>query len=183
MSSQNVIMTLYDDDIVPFKHEGKYAWVTLISTKGTYPELKGGEFCMRVVNSPKGLTRSMLANFQDIFYLNTIMKIVDLGKKNKFSEACLASSKIYFERFPTPLCFIEAVRPYGVTAISCLEDYKKLSSVTAMPTQIQGIQGIQGIIKPPSSFILTVPRRYFCCGSLLLLVLAVRIYTLVQLLC
>ena len=27
------------------------------------------------------------------------------------------------------------------------------------------------------------PRRYFCCGSLLLLVLAVRIYTLVQLLC
>ena len=28
-----------------------------------------------------------------------------------------------------------------------------------------------------------VPRRYFCCGSLLLLVLAVRIYTLVQLLC
>ena len=37
--------------------------------------------------------------------------------------------------------------------------------------------------KSPSIFILTVPRRYFCCGSLLLLVLAVRIYTLVQLLC
>ena len=41
--------------------------------------------------------------------------------------------------------------------------------------------------KPPPPhlqyFILTVPRRYFCCGSLLLLVLAVRIYTLVQLLC
>ena len=37
--------------------------------------------------------------------------------------------------------------------------------------------------KPPSIFILTVPRRYFCCGSLLLLVLAVRIYTFVQLLC
>ena len=31
--------------------------------------------------------------------------------------------------------------------------------------------------------ILTVPRRYFCCGSLLLLVLAVRIYNLVYLLC
>ena len=30
---------------------------------------------------------------------------------------------------------------------------------------------------------LTVPRRYFCCGSLLLLVLAFLIYTLVQLLC
>ena len=30
--------------------------------------------------------------------------------------------------------------------------------------------------------ILTVPRRYFCCGSLLLHVLTVRIYTLVQLL-
>ena len=27
------------------------------------------------------------------------------------------------------------------------------------------------------------PRRYFCCGSLLLLVLAIRIYTLVQLFC
>ena len=37
--------------------------------------------------------------------------------------------------------------------------------------------------KPPSIFILTVPRRYFCCGSLLLLVLDVCIYTLVQLLC
>ena len=35
----------------------------------------------------------------------------------------------------------------------------------------------------PSILILTVPRRYFCCGSLLLLVFAVRIYTLVQLLC
>ena len=35
--------------------------------------------------------------------------------------------------------------------------------------------------KPPSILILTVPRRYFCCGSLLLLVLAVRIYTLVHL--
>ena len=38
-------------------------------------------------------------------------------------------------------------------------------------------------LSTPSIFILTVPRRYFCCGSLLLLVLAVRIYTLVQLLC
>ena len=28
-----------------------------------------------------------------------------------------------------------------------------------------------------------LPRRYFCCGSLLLLVLAVHMYTLVQLLC
>ena len=37
--------------------------------------------------------------------------------------------------------------------------------------------------KPPSIFILTVPRRYICCSSLLLLVLAVPIYTLVQLLC
>ena len=41
-----------------------------------------------------------------------------------------------------------------------------------------------GLSRPhPSILILTVPRRYFCCGSLLLLVLAVRIYTLVQLLC
>ena len=29
----------------------------------------------------------------------------------------------------------------------------------------------------------SVNRLYFCCGSILLLVLAVRIYTLVQLLC
>ena len=34
----------------------------------------------------------------------------------------------------------------------------------------------------PSILILTVPRWYFCCGSLLLLVLAVRINTLVHLL-
>ena len=38
-------------------------------------------------------------------------------------------------------------------------------------------------LSPPSILILTVPMRYFCCGSLLLLVLAVRIYTLIQLLC
>ena len=43
--------------------------------------------------------------------------------------------------------------------------------------------GTRDQFKPPSIFILTVPRRYFCCGSLLLLVLDVRIYTLVQLLC
>ena len=40
-----------------------------------------------------------------------------------------------------------------------------------------------GLSPPPSILILTIPRRYFCCGSLLLLVLAVRIYTLIQLLC
>ena len=38
-------------------------------------------------------------------------------------------------------------------------------------------------LSPPRIFILTVPRRYFCCGSLVLLVLDVCIYTLVQLLC
>ena len=37
--------------------------------------------------------------------------------------------------------------------------------------------------KSPGILILTVPRRHFCCGSLLLLVLVVRIYTLVHLLC
>ena len=37
--------------------------------------------------------------------------------------------------------------------------------------------------KPLSILILTVPRWYFCWSSLLLLVLAVRIYTLVHLLC
>ena len=42
---------------------------------------------------------------------------------------------------------------------------------------------VTGLSPPLSIFILTVPRRCFCCGSLLLLVLAVRIYTLVQLLC
>ena len=38
-------------------------------------------------------------------------------------------------------------------------------------------------VSAPSVLILTVPKRYFCCGSLLLLVLAVRVYTLVHLLC
>ena len=37
--------------------------------------------------------------------------------------------------------------------------------------------------RPPSFLVLTVPRRYICCGSLLFLVLAVHIYTLVHLLC
>ena len=41
---------------------------------------------------------------------------------------------------------------------------------------------IAKIRAPTRILILTVPRRYFCCGSILLLVLAVRIYTLVQLL-
>ena len=40
-----------------------------------------------------------------------------------------------------------------------------------------------GLSPPPGILILTVPRRYFCFGSLLLLVLAVRIFTLVKLLC
>ena len=40
-----------------------------------------------------------------------------------------------------------------------------------------------GRFKPPSIFILTVPGRYFCCGSLLLRVLVVRVCALVRLLC
>ena len=39
-----------------------------------------------------------------------------------------------------------------------------------------------GLNPPPNILILTIPRRYFCRASLLLLVLAVRIYTLVHLL-
>ena len=51
-------------------------------------------------------------------------------------------------------------------------------------TEAEGEVGIPlKRFKPPSIFILTISRRYFCCGSLLLLVLTVRIYTLVQLLC
>ena len=38
-------------------------------------------------------------------------------------------------------------------------------------------------VRPLTEYAASVSRRYFCCGSLLLLVLAVRIYTLVQLLC
>ena len=53
---------------------------------------------------------------------------------------------------------------------------------THYPTLWRGWAPVKPV-KPPSIFILTVPRRYFCCGSFLLLVLAVRIYTLVQLLC
>ena len=41
--------------------------------------------------------------------------------------------------------------------------------------------GVENYVFP--RLIVTVPRRYFCCGSLLLLVLAVCIYTLVHLLC
>ena len=40
-----------------------------------------------------------------------------------------------------------------------------------------------GRFEPPTIFILTVLGRCFCCGSLLLLVLDVCIYTLVQVLC
>ena len=60
----------------------------------------------------------------------------------------------------------------------CFEPWQKLRA--RLGTRKTGLN-------PPhththSIFILTVPRRYFCCGSLLLLVLAVRIYTLVRLL-
>ena len=52
-------------------------------------------------------------------------------------------------------------------------------------TEAEGKVGIPklGLSPTPSIAILTVPMRYFCCGSLLLLVLAVRIFTLVHLLC
>ena len=56
------------------------------------------------------------------------------------------------------------------------------------PTQVIALPARRGwiqvtVVSAPKYLILTVPRRYFCCGSLLLLVLAVRIYTLVHLLC
>ena len=45
-------------------------------------------------------------------------------------------------------------------------------------TEAEGVVGVPwGRFGLPSILILTVPRRYFCYGSLLLLVLVVRIYT------
>ena len=58
----------------------------------------------------------------------------------------------------------------------CFEPWQKLRA--RLDTRKTGLS-----LPPRGIFILTVPRRYFCCGSLLLLVLAVCIYTLVQLLC
>ena len=71
--------------------------------------------------------------------------------------------------------------------------FRNMKNLKAM-TEAEGEVGIPlNRFKPPpppplplrSILILTVLRRYFCCGSFLLhvLVLAVRIYTLVQLLC
>ena len=62
---------------------------------------------------------------------------------------------------------------------------KKLKSLENVAmTEAEGEVGYpKNRFKPPSILILTVPRWCFCYGSLLLLVLAVRIYTLVQLLC
>ena len=49
-------------------------------------------------------------------------------------------------------------------------------------TEAEGEVEIRKSGLSPSILILTVPRRYFYCGSILLLVLAVRIYNLVRLL-
>ena len=51
-------------------------------------------------------------------------------------------------------------------------------------TEDEGEVGIRktNLTAHPSILILTVPKRYFCCGSLPLLALAIRIYTLVLLL-
>ena len=59
----------------------------------------------------------------------------------------------------------------------------KVSILKIVDQRIKFYSQNTNLFKPPSIFILTVPRRYFCCGSLLLLVLDVCIYTLVQLLC
>ena len=47
----------------------------------------------------------------------------------------------------------------------------------------RGWDPVEPVWAPPSIFILTFPGRCFCCGSLLLLVLAVRVCALVRLLC
>ena len=49
----------------------------------------------------------------------------------------------------------------------------------AMMGALGGVGYPCGRFGPPGIFVLTVPGRCFCCGSLLLLVLAVCIYTLV----
>ena len=52
---------------------------------------------------------------------------------------------------------------------------------------VAGARGRVGVpwgrFGPPGVLVLAVPGRCFCCGSLLLLVLAVRVCALVQLLC
>ena len=60
--------------------------------------------------------------------------------------------------------------------------YKKRCDTYSVKSNWFDLSSSDGWRYESSIVILTVPRRYFCCGSLLLLVLAVRVYTLVHLL-
>ena len=64
--------------------------------------------------------------------------------------------------------------------------YKRVQKLTTN-YRLESVSGktdsIKNEIAELQKGILTVQRRYFCCGSLLLLVLSVCIYTLVQVLC
>ena len=87
------------------------------------------------------------------------------------------------EKFPPLLLslFSDFLQFYVPWKIDRLELW---TSIFVNMTEAKGEVGIPlKRFKPPSILILTIPRRYFCCGSLLLFVLAVCIYTLVQLLC
>ena len=145
------------------------------------------------LNLRSNLFRVILRKKCGIKIRPNVFTIWDNKANNKrLKEMCKMTLqlKILIKTLPLPLKFRVLVAERGILLIYTNihqgvrkiinNNFQKYENIPCNSSS-SGILNI--LMKPPSIFILTVPRRYFCCGSLLLLVLDVCIYTLVQLLC
>ena len=125
--------------------------------------------------------RSTVVNILTITYIIETKKI---NKKDIFT-AFIDFRKAYYS-INRNLLF-EKIRRLGINgsmykALIVIYDNLRCSvGLNGLHTEWFDVKCVlkQGLI----FLILTVPRQYFCCGSLLLHVLAVHIFTLVHLLC
>lgn len=128
-----------DDDIVPFKHYPDYSQISLRDIRGNYMEPRGGMICMKVEIKPDTFERRSFDNFQDVFTLETLEKIIESKTINIRNDPAMIMTEMYKEIIPSPLCFVNNVRPFGITSISTMEGFKKHSPAVITPVQISGM--------------------------------------------
>lgn len=128
-----------EDDIVQFKYKPSFSHVSIRDIRGRYIQPEGGLICMKVEVKPDSFERRSFVNFQDVFTLETLNRIIEAKTTHLKSDPEMIMSEAYKEMFRSPLCFINNVRPFGITAISALEPFRKHSPVIVMPVQIDGM--------------------------------------------
>ncbi len=133
----DIFYTLNRNEIVPFKHAGKFAWISLRDISGFFQKPEGGALCWKIENPPANQFR-LRGNFNDVYTFETLLEIIrhtDDMSNDINKEMANSFKKV----ISTPLQFINNVRPFGITVLSEMLDYAKQSPAMDMPVMISGM--------------------------------------------